>query len=141
MKSRASNIELLRIVSMMMIMVLHFVCKVLDNEAPVGSMEWTLWNANKALTISATSIFVLISGYFGMRFTFRKLLSLYLRCFIWGFVGYLLYTFSANTHSVKITALFGRLFAFTHNKWWFVDTYLELMFLAPLLNAAIEYFN
>ena len=97
MKQRASNIELLRIFSMMMIMVLHFIVHVLNNDAPVGTTEWALWNANKVLTISATSIFVLISGYFGIRFTFRKLLSLYLQCFIWGLLGYLLCAFCANT--------------------------------------------
>lgn len=140
MKTRASNIELLRIVSMMMIMVLHFVGHALKIDVPVGTTEWALWNANKVLTISATSIFVLISGYWGIRFSFRKLLSLYLQCFIWGLVGYVLYVLCSD-NPLKISTLIGRLFAFTHNKMWFVDTYLELMFLAPLLNAAIDFFN
>lgn len=140
MKSRASNIELLRIVSMMLIMVLHFIVHVLKNDAPVGTTEWALWNANKVLTISATSIFVLISGYWGIRFNFRKVLSLYLQCFIWGLLGYVLYVLCSGD-SLKISTLLGRLFAFTHNKMWFVNTYLELLFLAPLLNAAIDYFN
>lgn len=140
MNPRASNIELLRLVSMIMIMVLHFVVHVLDNHAHVGTMEWALWNFNKVLTISATSIFVLISGYWGIRFSFRKLLSLYLQCFIWGLVGYILYVICSDT-PLKLSTLVGRIMAFTHNKMWFINTYLELMFLAPLLNAAIEYFN
>lgn len=140
MKTRASNIELLRIVSMMMIMVLHFIVHVLKIDAPVGTTEWALWNANKVLTISATSIFVLISGYWGIRFSFRKVLSLYLQCFIWGLLGYVLYVLCTD-NPLKIGTLLGRLFAFTHNKMWFVNTYLELMFIAPLLNAAIDYFS
>ena len=141
MKMRASNIELLRIISMMMIMVLHFVGHAINLDSTASTLEWSLWNINKVFTISATSIFVLISGYWGIRFSFRKLLSLYLQCFIWGLIGYLLYVLCANTPPIKLTTLFGRMFAFTHNKWWFIDIYLELMFLAPLLNAAIEYFN
>ena len=30
---------------------------------------------------------------------------------------------------------------FTHGKWWFIITYLELYFLSPILNAAIEMFD
>ena len=140
MKTRASNIELLRIVSMLMICVLHL-CTSIKIDATSISSEWMLWNFNKSLTISATSIFVLITGYFGIRFSFRKVLSLYLQCFIWGLLGYLAYSICANTPPIKITTLFGRLLAFTHNKYWFIDTYLELMFLAPILNIAIEYFS
>lgn len=91
MKERASNIELLRIVSMMMIMVLHFVVHAINLDSTSSTMEWAFGNVNKVLTISATSIFVLISGYWGIHFSFRKLLSLYLQCFIWGLIGYLLY--------------------------------------------------
>jgi len=141
MKTRNSNIELLRIISMMMIMVLHFLGHSKNVWEGGLSADMLIWNMNESLCISATAIFVLISGYFGIRFTFRKLLSLYLQCFIWGLVGYLLYALCANTPPVKLSTLFGRVFAFTHNKWWFVNTYLELIFLAPLLNAAIEYFN
>ena len=97
-------------------------------------------NSNIELLRIISMMIVLISGYFGIRFTFRKLLSLYLQCLIWGLVGYLLYVFFSD-EPLKITKLAGRLLAFTHNKWWFINTYLELMLLAPLLNAAIEYFN
>lgn len=96
MKTRASNIELLRIVSMLMICVLHL-CTSIKIDASTITPEWMLWNLNKTLTISATSIFVLISGYFGIRFSFRKVLSLYLQCFIWGLLGYLAYSICANT--------------------------------------------
>lgn len=139
-KHRESNIELLRIVSMLMIVVWHFLVHAHGGDS-MSSVEWYMHDIGKVLTVSATSIFVLISGYFGIRFSFRKVLSLYLQCFIWGLIGYLLYAFCANTPPIKITTLFGRLLAFTHNKWWFINTYLELMFLAPLLNAAIEYFS
>lgn len=140
MKARNSNIELLRIISMMMIMVLHFLGHSKNVWEGCISADMLLWNLNESLCISATAIFVLISGYFGIRFSFRKLLSLYLQCFIWGLLGYILYVLYTN-NPMKITTLFARVLAFTHNKWWFINTYLELMFLAPLLNAAIEYFS
>lgn len=97
MKTRNSNIELLRFISMMMIMVLHFLGHSQNVWEGGVSADILLWNLNESICISATSIFVLISGYFGIRFSFRKVLSLYLQCFIWGLIGYLLYAFCANT--------------------------------------------
>lgn len=97
MKTRNSNIELLRIISMMMIMVLHFLGHSKNVWEGGVSADMLLWNLNESICISAIAIFVLISGYFGIRFTFRKLLRLYLQCLIWGVVGYLLYVLCANT--------------------------------------------
>lgn len=52
MKTRASNIELLRLISM--ICVLHIVCQSIKIDIHTISSEWILWNINKTLTISAT---------------------------------------------------------------------------------------
>ena len=138
-KVRSSNIELLRICSMLMIVVWHFLVHGL-NHPDMSMSEWYMYDIGKVLTVSATSIFVLISGYFGIRFTFRKVLSLYLQCYIWGLVGYVLYVLCSGD-CLSVSKILGRFLAFTHNKWWFINTYLELLFLAPLLNVAIAYFS
>lgn len=129
--NRQSNIELLRLLSMLMIMVWHF-----NGHAICPNNSTIISNFFQSLTVPATTIFVLISGYFGIRFRVRSVFKLYLQCFIWGLVSYLLYC--VCSHQPIGIALLGRLFAFTHNKWWFIDCYLYLMFAAPLLNIAIE---
>lgn len=127
---------------MLMIVIFHFNGHALMPHAPFFSADGIMWNLTHTLTITATSIFVLISGYFGIHFRIKGVLKLYLQCTIWGIVGYMLYcAFSANTPPVEITKLFARLMPFTHGKWWFVVTYLELFFLSPILNAAIEMFD
>lgn len=140
MQTRQSNIELLRFMSMLMIAIFHINGHALESGALLSS-QWVAYNLTHTLTITATSVFVLISGYFGIHFKAKGVLNLYLRCFIWGLVGYLLYINCANTPPVKLTTLFGRFMPFTHNKWWFIITYLELYFLSPVLNAAIEMFD
>ena len=141
MNKRQSNIELLRLLSMLMIVIYHFNGHALETAASFFSAEGIAWNLTHTLTITATSIFVLISGYFGIHFKIKGVLKLFLRCFVWGMVGYILYVNIANTPPCKITTLFGRFMPFTHNKWWFIITYLELYFLSPVLNAAIEMFD
>lgn len=140
MKTRQSNIELLRFMSMLMIVIFHINDHALGTVAPFFSAEGIAWNLTHTLTITATSVFVLISGYFGIHFKVKGVLNLYLRCFIWGLIGYLLYVVFTD-NPLKLTTLAARVMPFTHNKWWFIITYLELYFLAPILNAAIEMFD
>lgn len=140
MQTRQSNIELLRLLSMLMIVIFHFNGHALTTAAPFFSEEGIAWNLTHTFTITATSIFVLISGYFGIHFKVKKVLNLYLRCFIWGMIGYLLYVVFTD-NPLKLSTFVARFMPFTHNKWWFVITYLELYFLSPLLNAAIEMFD
>lgn len=139
MLTRQSNIELLRLLSMLMIVIFHFNGHALQS-GEFFSSQWIAYNLTHTLTITATSVFVLISGYFGIRFKVKGVLKLYLRCFIWGLVGYLLYVVFTD-NSLKLTTLAARIMPFTHNKWWFIITYLELYFLSPVLNAAIEMFG
>lgn len=140
---RKSNIELLRLISMLMIVVFHFNGHAIE-QTPlfVGdgiSISSCLWNLTHTLTITATSIFVLISGFCGINFKVRGVLKLYLRCLVWGMVGFVLYCICKEEPMGR--RLFGRFFAFTHNDWWFIITYLELYFLSPVLNAAISFFK
>lgn len=139
MQTRQSNIELLRLLSMLMIVIFHFNGHALES-GEILSSQWVAYNLTHTLMITATSVFVLISGYFGIRFKVKGVLKLYLRCFIWGLVGYLLYAVFTD-NSLKLTTLAACIMPFTHNKWWFIITYLELYFLSPVLNAAIEMFD
>ena len=141
MKERNSNIELLRLCSMMMIVVLHFLGHSRYVGGNIFSADVLIWNLMESLCISSTAIFVLISGYFGINFKIKGILKLYLSCAAWGIVGYAIYCSCANTPPAGLMKLFARLMPFTHGKWWFIITYLELYFLSPILNAAIEMFD
>ena len=92
---RNSNIELLRIVSMLMVVVLHFN----NNGANTGIVnmpevltERLTWGfLVESLCLVAVNCFVLISGYFSIKLKVRSLLKFYLQCFIIGLFSYLFY--------------------------------------------------
>ncbi len=139
-KQRDSNVELLRIIAMLMVMLLHF-----NNHGfTAGILAFqgalTIHNAVghfiESFAIIAVDVFVLISGLYGIRFKIKGLFKFYLQCFFFGLVGYLLYLVFAK-ESIGM-AIFGRLFAFSHNNWWFVTTYIILYFTSPLLNFAVQ---
>ena len=147
---RNSNIELLRIVSMLMVVVLHFN----NNGANTGIVnmpevltERLSWGfLVESLCLVAVNCFVLISGYFSIKLKVRSLLKFYLQCFIIGLFSYLFYiglsggfyTWQSAEGLFTMKILIERLLAFTHNGWWFVVSYVGLMLLSPLLNSAVD---
>lgn len=143
-KERNSNIELLRILCMFMVILLHFNGRCINHEIwnLAGLLTPRLWVGHGvySLCVMAVDCFVLISGYFSIKFSVRGVLRLFLQCLAWGLTGYLLYCILAPS-PVVLSTLAARIFGFTHNHWWFVNVYLFLMFTAPLLNAATEAMN
>ena len=63
---RDASLDLLRIISMMMVVCLHTVGwgGLVDGALIPGTANWYLGNAMQALSLQAVNCFVLISGYF-----------------------------------------------------------------------------
>ncbi len=137
---RNSNIELLRIICMLMVVVLHFNNNGANTgivnmpEVLTGRLTWGF--LVESFCIVAVNCFVLISGYFAIKLKWRSMLKFYLQCFFVGLTSYLVYVGMSNGFSWQTLA--ERLLAFTHNGWWFVVSYVGLMLLSPLLNKAVE---
>lgn len=78
---RNSNIELLRFVLMFTICILHLLVHgvgIKESGASVGNVDLLLC----ALSLPAVNCFMLISGYYGIRFSVNKALTLILQAFI-----------------------------------------------------------
>lgn len=137
---RQSNIELLRLLSMFALLFLHFYThSLLPSE--VYASQTGFWKNFPIVVSSLTSlqvnIFILISGWFGIRTTSKKIISFYLLCAFYGVLTYLLSLGIGNSFS--ITDLAVSFMPFSAMKgWWFVKAYLYLMLLAPLFNKAID---
>ena len=140
-KQRQSNIELLRIIAITMVLMLHFNLHGLhpDVLSSHPTFSWLSLEGNliESFCIAAVNVFVLISGYFSIKLSVRSVLNLYIRCFIVGLVTYLAYVVLSD-EAISLSAIGGRILAFTHNHWWFVISYLGLMAISPILNAGCE---
>ena len=141
MKNRESNIELLRIIAIMMVLMLHFnlVGWHPDVLSCSEAFSWTSLEGKliEAFCIAAVNVFVMISGYFAIKLSLKSVLNLYIRCFIIGIVSYLAYILIVG-EPISISAIGGRVLAFTDNHWWFVISYIGLMAISPILNAGCE---
>lgn len=140
-KQRLSNIELLRIIAITMVLMLHFNINGWHPDVLSGcsAFSWTTLQGNliESFCIAAVNVFVMISGYFAIKLSVKSVLNLYIRCFIIGLITYLAYLLIAH-EPLSVSALGGRVLAFTHNHWWFVISYLGLMAISPILNMGCE---
>lgn len=143
MQERQANIELLRLISMFMLLFLHFYGN-LFHSSEVYASQTGFWKnfplAISSFTLLQVNIFVLISGWFGINTTPKKIINFYLMCAFYGVLTYLISLCLGSTFAVKDLALSFMPFSFMKG-WWFVKAYVCLMLLAPLFNKAIEYMS
>lgn len=135
-KVRESNIELLRNISMFMILVIHanFVAlprieygELVSNTIPSVTRFFI-----ESLGIVAVNVFVFISGWFGINVTKKRLFSfIYLVLFFTVGGGILSFILGMSSFSLE-----WLLDAFQFSaKDWFIKSYFVLMILAPILNS------
>ena len=141
---RQSNIELLRILSILALLLLHFCIYSLYHSVAYAN-QTGFWEYFPRIVCSLTTIqvniFVLISGWFGIRTNIKKIISFYLICVFYALLTYgLSFIDTATTFSIKNFILSFLPFSFLPG-WWFVKAYLVLMLLAPLFNKAIEHMS
>lgn len=130
---RQSNIELLRVVAMIMVLGLH------TFRAPEVITLGTLNSRvafdffKESACISAVNLFVLISGYFGIKWKLKSFSSLVFQLVFFNLFGWAVCAV-LDYKAVSLDAL--GLGWFTG--WWFTTIYLGLYLIAPVLNAFVE---
>lgn len=139
---RLVNLDLLRIVSMLMIVTLHFLGHggVL-NSLPVKSLGYYVAWFVEGISFVAVNCYVLISGYFliDSKFTVKKLLILMGEVFFYSVLIYFILLFSGFiTFSWKGLLCF---FPVLSQQYWFVTMYLGMYVLSPFMNRVINALN
>lgn len=134
---RESNFELLRLVCMFYILLHHFIVHGLKNAGYWGediNIYSVLFNS---FFVIAVNCFILISGYFGIKSSWKKFFNLYLMCLFYG-LAINIYTF-INEDYFSIKEVFSSFFPFSHREsLWFIKSYFYLFLLSPLLNKVVD---
>ena len=126
MKERASNIELLRIIAMTFIVIWHISIHAQKGEAATHGYV-------AAITISGVNLFLLITGYFGLKPRWQSYLNI-----IAMVIFYSILSIALNYYILGNTPSKGEIFyginPFGITTYWFINCYIILMLLAPALN-------
>lgn len=133
--------ELLRIVSMLFVLVLHaiFICfhTPSPNDLSVAPISTFLRCFIEGLSVVAVNTFILISGWFGIRFNTHRLVSFCFQVLFFSIGFYIVFAFFCPSEAFTIDKIKG-IFLF-NGDYWFVKAYLVLFLLSPVLNAFIEH--
>ena len=137
-KERNSNIELLRIISMLMVLVLHCLSATGALEYISGAQFYIYWGMEAACII-AVNVFVLISGYFMIESSFKAHKVLKIGGEVWIYsVIFSVVDLCASGQGWSGSYLLKMLFPLLTKRYWFVNSYLMIYLLSPFLNKLIH---
>lgn len=129
---RQSNIELLRCFAMLCIIVYHL-CLFALGGVPTGTR---LYQALQIPLHIGVPLFVLISGYFGIRFSLRGLMRLCSKGYFY-FVPLLVIPMVVG-HFGGVKDVLKSVFIFGFDAQWYLNTYLYLFLFSPVINRYLE---
>ena len=139
MKERNYGIDLLRIVSMLMVVITHifrFGGVYSENLTGVGRILIVVMDV---LCLCAVNCFALISGYVGVRpkHKYSNIISLWLLVFFYGIVFLTVFALVAPK-KITFEIVFQSLFPVLSNRYWYFTAYFALFFIMPFLNKGIQ---
>lgn len=137
--SRESNIELLRIVSMFLVLMIHYIpIRGIPTKFSLENDFWeTVFNLElRSICFVCVNCFILISGYFGIRWKVKSILNYIYQVLFWVVLCYFI-AILIGVHDFNGLEFLKRLSSFLSYN-WFILSYLGLYMFAPVLNSFIE---
>ncbi len=144
-KPRESGLELLRIFSMCMVIILHYLSKgglLKDLAGPVSVEDHLLWLL-ESMSLVCVNVYVIISGYFSVesRFSLHKLAKLWCEIFFYS-VGIAIVCFATGVADLSaykdIYSILFFVFPVVNGHYWFATAYLVMYLFTPVLGSAIR---
>lgn len=143
---RQSNFELLRLILMFIILIHHGVVMGLGLRGIAGANGWECYLQDcdiplmfmvNGFCVVAVDVFILISGYWGIKTRSNKVLSLLFALMFYTLLfASLPYLLQGDIKHALLSAA-----PLSQTQYWFVREYLFLMLFAPLLNQLFESYS
>lgn len=137
-----TNIEILRIVSIFLILIHHYAYSIYTSDIYLsGGVNKYIIDAIFAGGKIGVNCFILISGYFMINssFTIRKFFKLcgQVWFYSWGFV-ILVSIGAVKINDMSMVSILKSIFPIIYSKYWFITSYLILMICSPYINIIIQ---
>lgn len=138
---RKTNFELLRIVSMIMIITLHFFTFggiINDCFSEINFQNFVIYSLF-VLCLTSVNLYVLITGYFMVdsKFKLSKLLKIEFEVVFYSIIIYLMLVLCGQ-ETFSINHLLTDALPTIMSKYWFATGYIFLYLLTPILNKIIK---
>lgn len=140
-KERESNIELLRIVLMVLVLVFHASYTSLEPPMKVDisvSLDSSFLRAlSESFSVVCVNAFILISGWYGIKVRWSRFTELLFQVIFISISIYVVLRVFGLTQMINTTEWI-ELLLIKHRGYWFVKAYIILYLFAPVLNAFVE---
>lgn len=146
-KLRNANLELLRIVAMLMVISLHYMGKG-NLLVPAFSKEYYPVNSTfawfiEAICYPATNLYVMITGYFmvSSRFKISKLIKIWIQVFTYSFGFFVLFTALGIFEKGEDFNAFSYLeyiLPISRSHYWFATSFFVFYLIAPFLGVFVN---
>lgn len=143
MKNRMTNIEALRILSMVMIVMLHL----LNFGGFLSNSDYTSYSFNiswlfESFCFVAVNCYVLISGYFFVDSTFslKRVLNIWVKTIVYSVVIYIIMLLFGVSR-LNFDEMIRSFLPISTSLYWFSSVYVLLCFIFPFLNIIIKKIN
>ena len=139
---RDSNMELLRIVTMLLVMIVHADFRALGCPSVTDFGDDTFRTVMRlfveSLSIICVNTFVLLSGWFGIRFRFERILEFLFQVFFFLLIGFGVAISTVPAQALSIHGV-ANLMLLGEWDYWFVKCYLLMYIFAPVMNSFVEH--
>ena len=144
-KARQANIELLRIIAMIMVVILHYFVKggaehsLVEDTSVINLLIW-VW---KGLCIVTINLYVLISGYFLLeaKWKLSRLVNLWFQTLFYS-IGVPLVCLALGIGEVPQWGLYdwiNVIFPVQMEHYWFITAYMILYLVIPVLSTGVKH--
>lgn len=143
-KKRDANLDLLRILSMLLIIFLHSIdhSGVLEQAEISSNIMYFYVRVAYALCQVCVNCYVMLSGYYLVHSKFRiqKLVTLWMETVFYSIV--LKFLFMVTRQEVfSIVSLIGCFFPIVTGRYWFITIYVGMYLIFPFLNKLVHAMN
>ena len=139
-KTRNSNIELLRIIAMVMILGLHVnflaIGQPSTQEIVSSPIQSFIRLFAEYACIVGVNVFVLISGWFGIHYKPKGIVQFLFQSLFFSLIIFIPFAITGEVEVGRLNIMSS--FLLYKNAYWFVWAYLVLYIMAPMLNTFIE---
>ena len=143
-KKRNYSIDLLRILSMFMIVCLHSMSHggMYEFSDGLGGVNlYSIWfHFEESICILGVDIFVLISGYFlvNQKFRLSKLYKIVIQTLFYSWLLLIVLLALRGNQNMGLRTIISAVLPVSYNEYWFVSAYVGMYILSPILNKLVR---
>lgn len=140
MKERNYGLDLLRLVSMLMVVVLHTLGHggLLNATTPYSKTYYVIW-LMESFALCAVNCYGILSGYIGIerKYSYSNLVTLWMQVLVYS-VGITLLAAYLGKVELTLNILRVAFFPVVYGEYWYFTAYVGLFLMMPVINAGLK---